>query len=126
MPANAPTPAIVLRGYYEDLDSPTPERILDRLADDFRFSILFATDGGAQEFSGATQELTGYLEQRGPTEWRHELGLVEESGRFALATGHVRQGDQVIATFMTTMQIDPFGRVVRFLTARVPDGDVWT
>jgi hypothetical protein len=120
------TPGTVLRGYFKDLDGPTPELILDRLADDFRFTILFATNGAAQEFSGSTPELKGYLDQRGPAEWWHDLVVVEESGDLAVATGHTRRGDEVVAKFMTTIQVDPHGRVVRYFAARVADTEGWS
>jgi hypothetical protein len=121
------TAGAVLRGYFNDLDGPMPELVLERLAPDFRFTILFADDdGAAEEFSGGTLELKGYLDKRGPAEWWHDLMVVDESGDLAVATGQTRRGDEVIAKFMTTMQVDPHGRVVRYFAARVTDAEGWS
>ncbi len=40
----------LLQAWFEIMDSTTPERVLDRITDDFRLSILFSTGDGAAEF----------------------------------------------------------------------------
>jgi hypothetical protein len=116
----------VLRRYFNDIDGPTPELALERLAEDFRFTILFSGHGTAREFSGGTLEMKGYLEERGPSAWWHDFVVVQESGDLVVASGQTRRGDEVVTKFMTTMQVDPYGRIVRYFAAGVADAEGWS
>jgi hypothetical protein len=59
---------------YALLDGPEPDRSLDMLAADLRFSIVFSHGpGDAREFSGGREQFDAYMAQRGAPSWTHHV-----------------------------------------------------
>jgi hypothetical protein len=112
----------VLRRFYEVLDGPEPERTLDMLAADLRFSILFATGrGDAQDFSGGLPEYDGYMAQRGAPTWTHHVLAETTDGALEVVLGETRQDGSRLATFVAAARLDADGRIDRYLVGRSPE-----
>src|SRR5215210_4274451 len=63
----------LLQAWFEIMDSTTPERVLDRITEDFRLSILFSTGHKAAEFEGDRAGLEVYLAQREVSVLTHHI-----------------------------------------------------
>jgi len=109
-----------LSAWFEILDSDEPSRILDLISDDFTFSILFSTDGGATDFAGGRPALVGYLEQREKGTRTHHLLASHTTGRQELFLGEVRRGEEREATFVAAGELDGGGRLARLIIGRSP------
>ena len=63
-----------LEAWFAIMDSDAPERVLDRISDDFVMSILFSRgESEAAEFVGDRAGLVAYLEQREKSVLVHEV-----------------------------------------------------
>jgi ketosteroid isomerase-like protein len=116
----ASTPLLV--HWFEIMDSIAPERILDLMADDFEFSIVFSTgaDGTTGDFSGGRAAMEGYLAQRERSTRVHRLLTVTSVGDTEFALGEVIRLGEWEATFMASAQLDGEGRVRRMIIGRSP------
>ncbi|MEI5522176.1 nuclear transport factor 2 family protein [Streptomyces brasiliscabiei] len=125
MPATQTPPSATapfLSAWFALLDSPDASRILELIADDFSFSILFSTGGdGATDFHGGRTEMEGYLAQREQGTRTHHLLTASAQGRDELFLGEVRRSGVPEATFVASARLDPSGRVRRLLIGRSPE-----
>ncbi len=113
--------APVLTRWFEIMDSAAPERILDLITEDFRFSVVFSTGpDAATDFSGARRELEGYLAQREKGVRTHLVLSAATTGNDELVLGEVQRGDCFEATFVASARLDPAGRVRRMMIGRSP------
>ena len=111
----------VLERMYALLDGPEPERSLDLLAADLRFSIVFShRPGEAREFSGGRGEFDGYMAQRGSPTWTHHVLAHSRDGRIEIAFGETRQDGVPLATFVAAARLDEAGRIDRYIVGRSP------
>lgn len=120
--------APLLTQWFEFMDSKDPDRILDLISDDFRFSIVFSTgEDSAADFSGGRPEMEGYLEQREKGTRIHVLLSASVDGDDEMVLGEVRRGNDFEASFFCVARLDE-GRVRRMLIGRSPGvvfTDVW-
>jgi hypothetical protein len=109
------------RRYFELLDGPTPQRAVDMLSDDFRFSIVFSRGpDDVTDFSGAHADFQGYMEQRAAGAFTHHVLAESTVGDIEFVLGEVRRGDEVLATFVCAGRLDESGRMFRYITGRSP------
>lgn len=110
-----------LSAWFALLDSPDASRILELIADDFSFSILFSTGGdGATDFHGGRAAMEGYLAQREQGTRTHHLLTASAQGSDELFLGEVRRSGEPEATFLASARLDPSGKVRRLLIGRSP------
>jgi hypothetical protein len=115
------TEATTLREYYARLDGSDPSSVLDLLAPDYAFTIVFVTDAGeAIDFSGGRKELEDYLAQRDGAGLRHHALVERSSGPVELMLGMTTQDGAPLATFMNSVELDEQARVRRSFAARSP------
>jgi ketosteroid isomerase-like protein len=107
-----------LRGWFALMDSAAPERVLELLADDFRFTVLFAKEDGAAEFGGGVEELRGYLAQREPDGQEHHIDLATSDGAREVVFGHTTRHGEPLATYTSVAELDADGRLRRLFSAR--------
>jgi hypothetical protein len=114
------TTDLLLRDWFEIMDSTTPERVLDRITDDFQQSIFFATaDGKVTEFTGDRAGLEVYLAQREVSVLRHYILSGARDGDTELVLGETRRDGAFEASFNASAQLDPAsGKVRRLLICR--------
>jgi hypothetical protein len=114
--------APVLAQWLAEMDGPTPRKVLEMLADDFRISVVFSTgaNSAATDFSGDRSALEGYLDQREEGVRRHHIRLATAGDRCETALGEVTRYGEFEATFVAAVQLDEMGRVRRFFTGRSP------
>ncbi len=109
------------RRYFGQLDGPEPERAVDMLADDFRFSIVFSQGPGeARDFSGGHAEFKEYMDQRAAGTFTHHVLAEASGGDVEFALGETRRGGEVLATFVVAARLDATGRMCRYFTGRSP------
>jgi hypothetical protein len=114
--------APVLTRWLAEMDGPTPRKVLEMLADDFRISVVFSTGpGGASDFSGDRAALEGYLDQREEGTRRHHIRLATSADRRETVLGDVTRYGTFEAAFLAAVQLDELGRVRRFFTGRSPN-----
>ncbi len=108
--------------WFEIMDSAAPERILDLVADDFAFSIVFSTgdEATARDFSGGRSAMDGYLAQRERGTRVHRLLAVSTVGDTEFALGEVIRLGVWEASFLASAVLDAEGRVRRLLMGRSP------
>jgi hypothetical protein len=111
------TPATFLPRYLDTLDQ-APDQVLQLLASDIRFSVLWTVDGEAREFSGGMTELEEYYAQREPDGQLHHVELAVRAGDTEVALGHTTKHGARLATFTIAAQLDDRGRAVRLYAAR--------
>ena len=118
MTAAEPVATDFLSRWFAVLDSVTPERVLEMIAPDFRFAVLWAADGAAAEFGGGVAELEGYLAQREPDGQVHHVDVITREGGREVAFGHTTRHGGQLATFTAAAELDESGRVRRLFAAR--------
>jgi hypothetical protein len=110
-----------LRRFYEIVDGPDAERVLEVLSEELRFSILFSTESGqARDFAGGRAEFDAYMAQRGAPAWTHHVVAESTDGRVELVLGETHQGGAVVATFVAAAVLDDEGRMARYIVGRSP------
>lgn len=109
-----------LSRWFAIMDSDRPSDVLDLISDDFQLSIVFSTNGEAQDFSGDRQALIGYLDQRERgTRTHHRLsGAVSGPDEFFL--GEVRRSGEFEATFVAAGRIGAHGKLRGLIIGRSP------
>ena len=121
------TADVVLVRWFATIDSDEPSRILDLVAPDFRFSIVFGTGGGAaRDFSGGRTEMEGYLAQRERGVLTHHVLSQAVVGRDELVLGQARRAGEFESTFVASARLDADGRVAALMIGRTPEMDIET
>jgi hypothetical protein len=111
----------VLERMYALLDGPEPDRSLDMLAADLRFSIVFSHGpGDAREFSGGREPFDAYMAQRGAPSWTHHVLAHSSDGRLEIAFGETRQDGVPLASFVAAVRLDAQGLIDRYIVGRSP------
>ena len=108
--------------YFAALDGPDPFSSLDLVADEVRFSILWSDEASTAEFVGGREDLRRFIEAgddwRG---WRHHVLWSAQDGDTEFASGETRYDDgRKIGTYVVFAQLDPEGRMIRYMAARTP------
>jgi hypothetical protein len=117
-------PAPFLSSWFAILDSDTPDRILDLLADDFRFAIVFSEgEGDAQDFCGGRPEMEGYLAQRERGALAHSEIASSTVESDELYLGQVRRAGGFEASFVAAARLTEDGHIRRLLISRSPSVD---
>jgi hypothetical protein len=115
------TAAPFLTAWFEILDGDRPDKILDLISEDFSFSILFSTGGGAAtDFSGGRAALEHYLEQREKGVLTHHQVAASSTGAHEMFLGEVRRAGVPVASFVASGQIASSGLLERLLIGRSP------
>jgi hypothetical protein len=111
-----------LQAWFAIMDSDEPERVLDRITDDFVMSIQFSKgDGESSEFLGDRAGLVAYLEQREKSVLVHELTRGARVDDVELVLGRTTRGGVFEASFNASALIDPTtDRCRRLLIGRTP------
>jgi hypothetical protein len=117
--------APVLTRWFATIDSDTPDAILDLIAPDFRFSIVFsAGDGTATDFAGDRAAMEGYLAQREKGVLTHHILSASSVGDDELVLGQARRSGAFESTFVAAARLDAGGRVRSLMIGRSPALDV--
>lgn len=113
--------ALTLTTWFQVIDSDRPEGILDLIAADFRFSIVFGTGAGAAtDFAGGKQELEGYLRQREKGVLTHRVLSTGVDGRDELVLGDTRRAGTFESTFVAAARLGDDGLVRNLMIGRSP------
>jgi hypothetical protein len=110
-------PAQFLPAYLKTLDE-TPLDVLPMLAPDFTFSVLWADEGGAHEFTGSYDEYHGYLSQRQAEGQLHHLNVSTREGSTEVATGWTTRNGDPLGSFTFAVELDGEDRAKRLFAAR--------
>jgi hypothetical protein len=108
----------MLSRYFERLDGPRPETVLELLAPDFRFATLWGEDDVARPASGGVTELGAYFASRDPTGQRHHVLQATARDGAEVAAGYTTRHGEPLASFVITIHLDASGRIRRMLAAR--------
>jgi hypothetical protein len=108
--------ATFLPVYFAKLDA--GEDVVPMLAEDFTFSLLWATDAGAQEFAGSFDAFEGYLAQRDPDGQLHHISKSLRDGNTEVASGWTTRHGEPLGSFTFAVELDDDGRVRRLFAAR--------
>ena len=115
------TTAPALVRWFEIMDSEAPDGILDRLTEDFQFSIVFSTGAeGSSDFAGGRAAMEGYLAQRERGTRVHRLLAVGAAGDTEFALGEVIRLGEWEASFVASALLDDSGRLRRLIIGRSP------
>jgi len=111
-----------LQAWFEVMDSDRPERVLDRITDDFEMSIQFSTGAGqSAEFLGDRAGLVAYLEQREKSVLVHAVTHGARVGDVELVLGRTTRDGVFEASFNASALLDPAtDRCRRLLIGRTP------
>ena len=117
----------MLTRWFAVMDSAEPERILDMIAPDFHFSIVFGTGGGeARDFAGGREAMEGYLDQREKSVLTHHVLSSATVGADELVLGQARRAGDFESTFVAAARLDRDGKVASLMIGRSPLLDVST
>jgi len=108
--------ATFLPVYFDRLDA--GEDVVSMLAPDFTFSLLWATEEGAQEFAGSFEAFHGYLAQRDPDGQLHHISKSLRDGRTEVASGWTTRYGEPLGSFTFAVELDEDERVRRLFAAR--------
>jgi|SRR3954454_4150992 hypothetical protein len=117
MPAVDMTPATALPHYLHTLDEDA-EEVWPLLAPGFRFSVLWADEGGAKEFAGGIDELRAYFDQRDPQGHEHHVLGAVRVGDTEFLFGKTTRHGKPLATYVNVADVDEEGRLKTFFGAR--------
>ena len=111
-----------LEAWFAILDSGEPERVLDRITDDFVMSIQFSKgEGQSAEFVGDRAGLVAYLEQRERSVLVHEVISSARVDDVELMLGRTTRDGAFEATFNASALLDlATKRCRRLLIGRTP------
>ena len=100
-----------LRRWFASLDGDSPDDILDMIAPEFRFSIVFGTGGGeARDFAGGRAAMEGYLAQREKSVLTHHVLSASTVASDELVLGQARRAGAFESTFVAAARLDADGR----------------
>jgi hypothetical protein len=102
--------------YFAALDD--GEDILPLFARDFRFALLWSSEGEARQFAGGFEEWAGYMAQREPDGQRHHISHLLREGLTEVASGWTTRFDEPLGTFTFAVELDGDGLVRRIFAAR--------
>src|SRR4051794_18732741 len=94
-----------LRRMYEVIDGPDPERCRDLLADDLRFSIVFSTGEGAEDFAGGRGAFAASPARRAAPVWPPPVLSESPQGGVELVPGEPRLEGSPLATFVAAARV---------------------
>jgi hypothetical protein len=115
------TTAPALIRWFGIMDSGSPDDVLGMLADDFQFSVVFATgDAAARDFSGGRSAMVDYLTQREKGTRVHRLLATSATGDTEFVLGEVIRLGEWEASFVASAELDEGGRVRRLIIGRSP------
>ena len=115
------TTAPALIRWFEIMDSGSPDDVLDMLAEDFQFSVVFATgDATARDFCGGRAAMVDYLTQREKGTRVHRLLAASAAGGTEFVLGEVIRLGEWEASFVASAVLDEGGRVRRLIIGRSP------
>lgn len=109
--------------YFAALDGEDPISAMDMVAEDAEFAILWAPDEGRDSghFRGGLAELTKFTEAGDTSGWGHRILASARIGDVELVLGETRTDDgEFIGTFVTAVELDPDGRMKRYIVGRSP------
>jgi hypothetical protein len=111
-----------LQSWFGIMDSDEPERVLDRITDDFVMSIQFSKgEGESAEFVGDRAGLEGYLAQREKSVLVHHVTHGSRVGDVELVLGRTTRDGVFEASFNASALLDPAtDRCRRLLIGRTP------
>jgi hypothetical protein len=95
-----------------------PDKVVELLAPDFTFCVLYSIDGEAHEFAGGLAEYRGYLDQRQPDGQAHHVELSTRTGQTEVVLGHTTRYGERLGTFTMAAQVDSEERAVRLYASR--------
>jgi hypothetical protein len=114
--------------YFAALDGPDPYSSLDMVAEDVEFAIEWATgpDRRSHQIMGGRGELRAFIDAGDRGAWVHHVLRSAGDGRaggdrteFVLGETRDDAGTR-IATFVAVAELDPDGRMRRYLVGRSP------
>ncbi|MBV9416480.1 MAG: hypothetical protein JO363_15970 [Solirubrobacterales bacterium] len=109
--------------YFELLDGPDPHSSLDLVSEDLKFSIQWAADGSrkSSQVVGGRDALRGFIDAGDTEGWAHYVLHSGVSGDVEFALGETRwNSGEHIGTFLAVAELDPAGRMRRYMVARSP------
>ena len=109
--------------YFELLDGPDPHSSLDLVSEDLEFSIQWAADGSrkSSQVVGGRDALRGFIDAGDTEGWAHYVLHSGVSGDVEFALGETRwNSGEHIGTFLAVAELDPAGRMRRYMVARSP------
>jgi hypothetical protein len=109
--------------YFAALDGPDPYASLELVSDDLEFSIQWASgaDRGSRQFVGGRAELRAFIDAGNMNDWAHYVLFSGSDGDVEFALGETRRDSgERIGTFLAVAQLDPAGRMLRYMVARSP------
>ena len=95
-----------------------PDKVVELLAPEFTFCVLYSIDGEAHEFAGGLTEYREYLAQRQPDGQAHHVELSTRTGQTEVVLGHTTRYGERLGTFTMAAQVDAQGHAVRIYAAR--------
>lgn len=111
----------LLHAWFDILDGDDPDRVLDRITDDFTLSILFATADGSAEFHGDRDALVGYLAQREKSTLVHHILKGAKVDDTEMVLGETRRQGAFEASFNASARLTLDGtQIERLLICRTP------
>lgn len=109
--------------YFAALDGPDPYSSLELASPDVRFCIQWARDGdrASRQLVGGLRELRAFIDAGDMEGWAHHVlwSGGERDVEFALGETRFDDGGR-IGTFLVVAQLDPAGRMVRYMAMRSP------
>jgi hypothetical protein len=95
-----------------------PDKVVELLAPEFTFCVLYSIDGEAHEFAGGLAEYSGYLDQREPDGQAHHVELSTRTGQTEVVLGHTTRYGERLGTFTMAAQVDSQEHAVRIYASR--------
>jgi ketosteroid isomerase-like protein len=113
---------MLLAQWFKIMDSDVPDDVLDLLAEDFQFSVVFSTgdDATARDFAGGRTAMVDYLAQREKGTRVHHLLATSAAGETEFALGEVIRLGAWEASFVASALQDGQGRLRRLIIGRSP------
>lgn len=114
-----------LTRWFATLDGGSPDDVLDMIAPEFRFSIVFGTGGAsARDFAGGRGAMEDYLRRREKGVLTHHVLSASTVGADELVLGQARRGGEFESTFVAAARLDATGRVAGLMIGRSPEFDI--
>jgi hypothetical protein len=95
-----------------------PEKVVELLAPEFTFCVLYSIDGEAHEFAGGLAEYRAYLDQRQPDGQAHHVEMSTRTGQTEVVLGHTTRYGERLGTFTMAAQVDSEEHAVRIYATR--------
>jgi SnoaL-like domain len=109
--------------YFAALDGPDPHSSLELVSEDVEFVIQWAAgaDRKSTQIIGGLDELRRFIDAGDMSDWAHHVLHASEDGTAAFALGETRyDSGERIGSFLAVAQLDPAGRMRKYLVARTP------